>query len=208
MRTAVASRRSTDAIPSVVRAYLLGLLSARIGDDTAALAHASRLDALAAGQGRARSEYARAMAHDLAFTVRAELARRRGEPAEALALLERARPDRWYPVIPWISPIDGLSYERWMRAELLAALGRDAEALDWYAGIGVWGPGTESSLVPARLVRVGEIYERLGQREEAVAQYTAFVALWRECDPELRPIVDDVRRRILRLGGQVGEGAP
>jgi eukaryotic-like serine/threonine-protein kinase len=48
--------------------------------------------------------------------------------------------------------------------------------------------------------RLGELYERKGDRTRAVRHYTAFVDLWRSADPELQPLVNDVRRRITHLG--------
>jgi len=147
------------------------------------------------------------MAHDYALTVRAEVARRRGQPAEALALLERARPQQWWNPLVVASPFYGQSYERWMRAELSTALGKEATALDWYAGLGFWGPGTESTLMPPARIRMGEITEGLGQRDEAIAHYTRALERWKDCDPKFRPMLDDIRRRLARLraAGSPGE---
>ena len=50
--------------------------------------------------------------------------------------------------------------------------------------------------------RLGELYEARGNREKAVHHYTRFVELWKECDPELRPQVTLVRRRLVKLSGQ------
>lgn len=47
--------------------------------------------------------------------------------------------------------------------------------------------------------RLGELYEAKGDRQKAVSHYTAFVELWKNADPELRPKVDEVRRRLARL---------
>jgi tetratricopeptide (TPR) repeat protein len=50
--------------------------------------------------------------------------------------------------------------------------------------------------------RLGELYEERGDREKAVEYYARFVELWREADPDLQPLVEDVRRRIERLVGE------
>ena len=51
--------------------------------------------------------------------------------------------------------------------------------------------------------RLGELYEERGDTANAVEYYNRFVDLWSEADPELQPVVGDVRGRIARL---VGEG--
>ena len=47
--------------------------------------------------------------------------------------------------------------------------------------------------------RLGELYEAKGDRRQAAEHYVAFVALWKNADPELQPEVEDVRRRLVRL---------
>jgi DNA-binding SARP family transcriptional activator/tRNA A-37 threonylcarbamoyl transferase component Bud32 len=49
------------------------------------------------------------------------------------------------------------------------------------------------------LRRLGELHEFRGNRERAIRYYSRFVELWKSADPELRPLVTDVRRRIARL---------
>lgn len=50
------------------------------------------------------------------------------------------------------------------------------------------------------LRRLGELYEARGDREAAAHYYQKFITLWKDADPELQPAVDDVRRRLSRLG--------
>ncbi len=50
--------------------------------------------------------------------------------------------------------------------------------------------------------RLGELYEERGDREKAVEYYDKFVDLWRDADPELQSVVEDVRARIARLVGE------
>ncbi len=52
--------------------------------------------------------------------------------------------------------------------------------------------------------RLGELYEARGDRGRAVDHYRKFVALWSEADPELQPRVEEVRRRLSRLGNLDG----
>ncbi len=47
--------------------------------------------------------------------------------------------------------------------------------------------------------RIGELYDRQGDRARARDYYNRFVDLWKDADPELQPLVRDVRARIARL---------
>jgi tetratricopeptide (TPR) repeat protein/tRNA A-37 threonylcarbamoyl transferase component Bud32 len=47
--------------------------------------------------------------------------------------------------------------------------------------------------------RLGELYEARGDREKATQHYAKFVELWKDCDPELRPVVAEARRRLASL---------
>ncbi|MCH6548041.1 MAG: hypothetical protein IH798_06300, partial [Gemmatimonadetes bacterium] len=58
--------------------------------------------------------------------------------------------------------------------------------------------------LPAAYQRLGELHEERGNREKAVEYYNRFVELWENADPELQPVVEDVRGRIARLVGERG----
>src|SRR5881275_1273236 len=47
--------------------------------------------------------------------------------------------------------------------------------------------------------RLGELYEERGQLDKARDFYGRFVDLWRNADPELQPLVRDVKQRLVRL---------
>ena len=47
--------------------------------------------------------------------------------------------------------------------------------------------------------RLGELYDARGDSARAVTHYEKFVELWKDADPELQPLVADVRRRLARL---------
>ncbi len=49
------------------------------------------------------------------------------------------------------------------------------------------------------LKRLGELYEAKGDPTNAAKQYTRFVDLWKNADPELQPAVRDVRARLAKL---------
>ena len=48
--------------------------------------------------------------------------------------------------------------------------------------------------------RLGELYEAKGDKQKAVSNYTKFVELWKNADPELQPKVAEVKRKLARLG--------
>ena len=42
------------------------------------------------------------------------------------------------------------------------------------------------------------IYERLGDQEAAAHHYARVIDLWKDCDPELRPLVEAAERALGR----------
>jgi DNA-binding SARP family transcriptional activator len=174
-----------------LRQYTLGVLSLRLGDTAAAAAAGAKLQRLAA------SKEANALVRDLDRGLRAGLAWQKGRPEEALRLLEALESRDTQGDIA-ATPFVTRANERFLRAEVLASLGRDAEALRWFASLGI-GSVTEIPLRALSDLRQAEIHERLGNRSESVRHYTRFVELWREADPELRPLVDAAHRRVASL---------
>ena len=147
------------------------------------------------------------MSQDLALTIHADLAWRAGRHLLALDLLGQRHPDVWYPpemelvddeVVQLEYPFLNQAYERWMQAELLARVGRSSEALDWYAGLGLY-PGEEMGYLTHSRLRMAEIYDQMGESRRAMEQYSRVARLWADCDPELRPLRNEIRRRIARL---------
>jgi tetratricopeptide (TPR) repeat protein len=65
-------------------------------------------------------------------------------------------------------------------------------------GRAIWG--VDAIELPGIYRRLGELYERQGQKDKARMYYSRFVELWKDCDPELRPEVDEARR--LARGGE------
>jgi hypothetical protein len=47
---------------------------------------------------------------------------------------------------------------------------------------------------------LAQIYERRGDRAKAAEHYGQFIELWKDCDPELRPLVESARQRLARPG--------
>ncbi|HEX3274462.1 MAG TPA: tetratricopeptide repeat protein, partial [Gemmatimonadales bacterium] len=113
-----------------IRLYLLGLLELRLGNLPAAAGRLEELAELEAGGPLVRN-----------FTVEldAALVRARGRPADALARLERARPELWFQLTV-ASPFFTLASQRFLRAQLLEELGRPAEAAGWYRSMAERSP--------------------------------------------------------------------
>src|SRR6185503_18465406 len=69
----------------------------------------------------------------------AALAHAKGRTTEALARLERARPELWFQLTV-ASPFFTLASQRFLRARLLEAVGRKEEAAGWYHSIAERSP--------------------------------------------------------------------
>jgi hypothetical protein len=84
--------------------------------------------------------------------------------------------------------------ERFLRAELLFALGRDRDALPWYRSL-----SSEWLFVAAINFRQGQIYQRLGDSERARFFYGRFIRLWKRCDPTLQASLDQAQQAMASL---------
>jgi tetratricopeptide (TPR) repeat protein len=180
-----------DGLHKYLRLYLLGRIDARLGEHAAALRDAGELEQLPTPPGGG------SVGRDLAQAIRAHVLEAQGRLDEALRALEAAprevpfsRQTEWAFTEP---------QERYLRAEILNRLGRTADALWWYQSIH-YSP--ESVLAGPSHLRQAEMHERLGQRKQAAEQYRRFIELWRDCDEELRPRVEDAEHALRRLGGE------
>ncbi len=72
-----------------------------------------------------------------------------------------------------------------------------------YGTVAVRWSFIDATELPTSYRRVGELSEAKGDTVKALEYYNRFVELWQDADPELQPIVRDVRERMARL---VGEG--
>jgi tetratricopeptide (TPR) repeat protein len=193
------------------RLYLLGMLSARLGEPAAALGYAAELRSagVAAVLGDLVPEVQQTVderadnssplgvfAADQGQFVRAEVAWMGGRRQEALALLDQAR--YWTTdsrrTEHGDSPFFNQLHERFARAELLYELGRHEDALPWYRALSYDFLYTG----PAHL-RLAQIYERRGERQKAIEHYGRFLELWRDSDPALQPLVQQAREAMARL---------
>lgn len=176
-----------------VRLYALGLLASRLGEPDAALRAAGQLEAAPAA-----AELTPAL-RALAAAVRADVAitgRRPADAVSALAVVRGAVPLDLSGMWPFSE-----DYARFLRGEALLALGKDDDALRWLDD-GFAGTRNEMAYRAQISLRLGDIYERKGERQKAIDAYARFVRLWAGCDARLRPAVEDARARLARLTGE------
>ena len=58
--------------------------------------------------------------------------------------------------------------------------------------------------LPDTYNRLGELYEARNDTTNAIYYYNEFVELWKDADPGLQPLVEDIRRRIGMLAREPG----
>jgi tetratricopeptide (TPR) repeat protein len=170
-----------------LRLYLLGLLAARLGEPSIAVHYAAEL------QRRSPAAFAPEFVADLGRTLSAEVARVGGQPQAALDILDQASFWTRIDVVPTgDSPFYVHEYDRFIRVELLNELGRSDEALKTYVQM---ADNLFHLGAPAHL-RLAQIYDHQGDRRRAVDHYERFIALWKDCDPELMPLVMEAQQRV------------
>lgn len=181
-----------DGLHAVLKLYLLGLLSARLGEHGEALQFARQLE------GMPSLPWAEAFARDLALTVRAQVAYENESLEDAVSLLSMMRLETWYQLTS-VSSFHSQAYGRFLLAELLLELGRYDEALRWYSSFEHVSPYDLIYLGPSFRGR-GMALEQLGQLDQAADYYERFLALWENHDPEFRrPMWVSVEAALARL---------
>ena len=94
------------------------------------------------------------IAIQIADALAAAHAKARGDVAAALARLDESRPTLWFQQAV-ASPFYAQAFERYMRAELLAALGREREAAGWFKSL--------VERTPFELIYQSVVEKRLGE---------------------------------------------
>jgi hypothetical protein len=121
-------------------------------------------------------EGATALLQHLGRTLDAEILRARGDTAAALAVLEQGRLDIWFQYAV-ASPFYAGTFERFLRADLLAAAGRVPEALRWWGAIAERSPFELPFLAPA-LRRQADTWKSLGDPARAGDAEVRARVLW------------------------------
>jgi DNA-binding SARP family transcriptional activator len=172
---------------ALLRLHRLGLIALRAGDTTTASKTAARLAKVAEPDSQTIPT-----ATALSLSLRARIAAAGGDSAHALRLLEQVQWSR-VGLVAAAEPMDRL-----LRADLLSATGRYADAMRWYATLGHGAP-QELPLVGFATLGMARTAERMGDRPTALRSYRALAALWRDADPPLQAIVATANRRVTAL---------
>ncbi len=184
--------RAHNGLHAHIRAYLLAMLSVRLGETQAAERYASELDQLPGTPTH------RALGHASSEHVRAELSTARGDATEALDALARAEVEVGYDSAI-TSPFYSRAAARFLRGALAETTGCHDEAARWFASFGETSIYDLVYVAPA-LVRRGASLERLNQPEPAADAYRRALTLWAERDPELSSLVAPADERLAALG--------
>ncbi len=182
-----------------LRLHLLGLFSSRLGDAAEALRIAARIT-----QSSPSAEML-PVVHAMAATVRADVALRAGRTGDALRELESVTTTVPLELIsrPAFALVreHGQEHARYLRAEALTTLGRDGDAIRVWSTAFQNAPH-EAAYSPWVSRRLGELYQRSGDRERAARHLARFMHLWEASDARLRPAVDAARAELARLGNR------
>lgn len=181
-----------DVVRGELRAFLAAGLSLRAGDTVSARRYLGELEA--PGRTRARAT----VAADAAGSIRAQLASLAGRGPEAGRDLEEVLRLEARVGLIGGSPFYSQGLERFLYGGLLAGQGRLPEAMTWYDSFSSNSIFDLIYLAPSHLER-GRIAERLGSPALAARHYQQVVALWLDCDPELRGVPDEARARLAAL---------
>lgn len=187
-----------QALRQPLRAYVIGLLQAGFGRHDAARAAAAELQRLPGAPEQ------RVFTATLAHGIRARSAWERRRLPEALAELDSMHLESAAADLMGVVPFFAFLPERLLRAEILRLQGRKLEALSWYGAFGEHSAFDRAFLAPSHQ-RQAELQEARGNRDEAVHHYARFIALWKDSDPELRPVVVEAKEHLARLRSRPSE---
>jgi tetratricopeptide (TPR) repeat protein len=175
-----------DQIPTpsdALQAALVAAASGNRGLRDAALAR------IGPGQLEARTPllgfyYGAATLAQAERTTEALLRLRNGDPAGAGPLLEAVLQDSAYDPV----------------AVLLSGDAKAGQG-DWDEAVRLWRTLLWTGYRPHVRLRLGRGHDALGDTDRAVANYRAFLTMMSDPDPAVRPLVDEARAALARLGG-------
>ena len=178
------SHETSTELDSMSRArghYLAGTLALIGGDTLFARAQQRALVALSK-ENNADADMAQHLEHELA----ARILWRSGNAAAALREVEAGWPTGSpRAALPYFQgDVYTLAHERYLRGELLMALGRNAEAQRWFETVA--DDQGESLMLSARVhIALGQLAEKRGAELVAIAQYQHALSLWANADADV-----------------------
>ena len=124
------------------------------------------------------------------------------EPYIALARRDTALAIQRFAALP--DSLCGDCYlDKLVRVRLLEARGENRQAGAVLDGV---AHNHDFFIMPATdgmwALEGGRVYERLGQKQKAIAAYEFVAAVWRHADPELQPYVAEAKAAPQRLGAE------
>jgi len=135
------------------------------------------------------------------YGVAGAVARAEGRLADAIGALRRFSEEATGPFPGLVSLAE--TYDRLGNADsALVYYERFVAADERFAAtlVVIWELGADGALpLGPSYKRLGELHEQRGDRQKALDYYGRFVDLWKDADPELQPLVKDVRARLARL---------
>ena len=173
-----------------LRAYLIGVLSARIGDDDTAIRYADELETMDEPVG------AGSIAFDLSVDIRAQVALLHGLPQAARERLEGARMEVSWPR-QHLSPIHSRSLQRYVRGVIAAESHLIDPAVGWLDT--EWNNAYDMIYIAPSHLRLARMFDETGDETKAIEHFTRFVEMWQDSDSELQPLVDNARARLADL---------
>lgn len=114
-----------------------------------------------------------------------------------MEVLRTIRPNYSY-VYAMSSPIYAHASSRFLLARALEELGRLEEATGAYRSLQAFHDAA-AAYAPIAELGLGRVAERRGDRVRAARQYSRFVELWADADPELQGVVHDAKAALSRL---------
>ncbi len=177
------------------RAWLEGALAVRARDFAAAEKAARDLEAMEPLQGSSITQ-------DFALSLRARLLMTQGDPAGALAALDKQRlviPRRYAPYYVRMR-------EAFLRGMLLEQLGRPADAIEAYDSLMYYSTLDPVFAAVANL-RKATLLDASGDTPAAAEHYQRFAELWKDAEPAQQPAVERARARLREIHAQTASRA-
>ena len=155
-------------------------------------------DSLEQASAEVRDEASKNIVSNYINTIRAKVNYENGHFDAAWNNLQQLTLEKWNWGLAPRDFIHAMAYERFLRARVLRKLGRPEAALRWLRLLGSFSYPELIYKAPKHHL-MAEIFEEMGEVEQAITHYEQFIWHWRDCDPVLKPQVVEAEKRVERL---------